>query len=1120
MAIARLWIYPCLFSFLCFFSETMFGQMTARCSSPIGEIASPQGSVELKAASGNLWIRATVNARICPGDTVHVGPHSRAAINLYKNGENLRLDERTTLQFLEPRQGDRLIDLITGAIYFSWKNLLRAALGGATGLEVRTPFVNGRVTGTEILVRVETDRTLVSVLEGTLELMNERGRLMVTSSQSAVTLAGQAPQIRVLVRPYDAVPWAMYYQPILSPLTDSSSSKIARSLRESFEEFRGGNLPLAFELLDQMPEADRDANFYLQRAGLLLSVGQLNQARFDLDHAFALSPENGNAYALKTVIAVAQNDRKQALLDGRKAVERSPESSAALIALSYALQANLELVAARDILLRAVEKQPDNAEAWARLAELWLSLGSPDKALDSARTAISKRPDLGRAHSVLGFTYLAQTKISHAKAAFEKAISFESESPLARLGLGLAKIRDGKLAEGRRDIEIASVLDPNDSIIRSYLGKAYYEEKKDALAEKQFSLAKELDPQDPTPYFYDAIRKQTVNRPIEALHDLQKSIELNNNRAVYRSRLLIDEDLAARSASLGRIYRDLGFEQLALVEGWKSLNIDPANYSAHRFLADSYSSLPRHEIARDSELLQSQLLQPLNINPVQARLANDGMVFLEDMGPANVGFNEFSRLFAANQFRLVTDSLIGSNGTYVDSLSHSGIYRNISYSVGQNHFQTDGVRENNDLTQNIYNAFFQANLTYRNSVQVEFRQTNDERGDRNMHFDPNLFFSTQRGTADSPSIRLGFRHNFSPTATFIGSYVHRNVDSDFDYGIGFRSLTKERADFFEFRYLQNFDRINLTGGYGFLTGAVDENLSFTEMPLSPVEIDNTTSHKNGYIYALINYPKSFTATLGTSIDFFNDSWTERNQINPKFGLNWTPFPGTNVRGSIFRALKRTLISSQTIEPTNIAGFSQFFDDVNATDSWLYGVAVDQKLGSNVYMGSEFSRRALTTPINDVSNETMTDAISNEKFARIYFYSIASDRLSFSAEYQFEQFINDPQANNSMALARSTTHKMPLSLSIFDPNKLFGNLKATYFNQKGRFVNSQGDVAPDGNQFWTVDFSLGYRFPQRRGLVNFEVRNLFNKKFKFQESDPANSGVARERLFLGRITLAF
>ena len=101
----------------------------------------------------------------------------------------------------------------------------------------------------------------------------------------------------------------------------------------------------------------------------------------------------------------------------------------------------------------------------------------------------------------------------------------------------MAKIRNGDLEEGRQDLETAAILDPNNSIVRSYLGKAYYEERRSTLAEDQFKLAKERDPKDPTPYFYDAINKQTTNRPVEALHDMQKAIELNDNRGVYRSKL-------------------------------------------------------------------------------------------------------------------------------------------------------------------------------------------------------------------------------------------------------------------------------------------------------------------------------------------------------------------------------------------------------------------------------------------------------------------------------------------------------------------------------------------------------------------------------------------------------
>src|SRR5207244_4265820 len=150
-----------------------------------------------------------------------------------------------------------------------------------------------------------------------------------------------------------------------------------------------------------------------------------------------------------------------------------------------------------------------------------------------------------------GFAYLLRVNTTESKNAFARAIELDQADSLSRLGLGLARIREGDLAEGRREIEVAGSLDPNNSIIRSYLGKAYYEEKRTGLDEKEYSIAKELDPKDPTPWFYDAIQKQTTNRPVEALHDIQKAIELNDNRAVYRSRLLLDSDLAARSASLG-----------------------------------------------------------------------------------------------------------------------------------------------------------------------------------------------------------------------------------------------------------------------------------------------------------------------------------------------------------------------------------------------------------------------------------------------------------------------------------------------------------------------------------------------------------------------------------------
>ena len=327
--------------------------------------------------------------------------------------------------------------------------------------------------------------------------------------------------------------------------------------------------------------------------------------------------------ALQSIIAVVQNDKEKALGIAQKAVAANAKSAAALTALSYAQQANFDLEGARKSLQQAVQAEPSNALAWARLAEIHLSFADLDDALEAAQKAVALNPNLSRTQMVLGFAYLTRVDTVESKKAFEKAIELDQADALSRLGLGLGKIRDGDLVDGRKELEIAASLDANNSIVRSYLGKAYYEEKRSDLAERDYATAKELDPKDPTPYFYDAIQKQTTNRPVEALQSMEKAIELNDNRAVYRSQLQLDSDLAARSASQARIYSDLGFQQLALVEGWKSVNTDPSNFSAHRFLADSYSILPRHEIARVSELLQSQLLQPLNMTPIQPRLSRE-----------------------------------------------------------------------------------------------------------------------------------------------------------------------------------------------------------------------------------------------------------------------------------------------------------------------------------------------------------------------------------------------------------------------------------------------------------------------------------------------------------------
>jgi len=608
--------------------------LAQRCEPWVAKAVSVQGGVELQQAGRSPWEPVNLNDTFCPGDKIRVHDRSRADLALV-NQPVMRLDENTTVTLGGVKQERSLVEMLKGAAHFFSR--------APKSLQVVTAFVNAGVEGTEFYVRADEDRTFLSIFEGKVLASNAQGRLALTSGQAAVAEAGKAPVLKTVVRPRDAVQWALYYPPVLHEKAPA--------------------------------ENENDPTYLTHRASLLLSVGRVDQASADLEKALRLKPDYSDALALQSIVAVVQNDKERALSLAQKAVAADPNAATAHLSMSYAQQARFDLDGALSSLQTAVKVAPENALAWARLAEIWSAKGYLDHSLQAAQKAVELDPSLSRTQTVLGFAHLTRVETEEAKTAFEKAIRFDPADPLPRLGLGLAKIREGDLDEGGREIEIAASLNPNDALVRSYLGKVYFEQKRGKLDTREFDIAKELDPNDPTPWFYGAIAKQTTNRPVEALQDLQKAKELNDNRAVYRSKLQLDSDLAARSASVARVYNDLGFEQRGLFEGWMSVNTDPSNYSAHRFLADTYAALPRQEIARVSELLQSQLLQPINITPIQPSLAESNLYLISTtQGPSGSSFREFNPLFNRNQAAVQANVLAGDNSTVAAEGIVSGVY--------------------------------------------------------------------------------------------------------------------------------------------------------------------------------------------------------------------------------------------------------------------------------------------------------------------------------------------------------------------------------------------------------------------------------------------------------------
>jgi len=300
---------------ICFtFAEPAIAQS---CDPWIAQVVSVQGIVEARRAGQSQWLAVRLNGLYCGGDAIRVRERSRAAVRL-RNDAVLRLDEKTTISLPEAQESERsVIDVLRGLVYFRSR--------APRAIKVRTPFVDGGVEGTEFLVEVGADRATITVLEGRVVATNAAGTLALSSGQSATARAGEAPVARVVVRPRDAVQWALYYPPVLdyrpADFRGGPLEGWQATLGASIQAYRDGDLAAAFARLDEVPLDILDPRLLTYRAGLLLTVGRVAEANAAIERALALDPKSGQALAIRSVIAVAQNDKIESLRVARLAAE-------------------------------------------------------------------------------------------------------------------------------------------------------------------------------------------------------------------------------------------------------------------------------------------------------------------------------------------------------------------------------------------------------------------------------------------------------------------------------------------------------------------------------------------------------------------------------------------------------------------------------------------------------------------------------------------------------------------------------------------------------------------------------------------------------------------------------
>ncbi len=1080
------------------------------------------------------------------------------------NGVTAAVRERTVFK---PREKPGLFDLSQGA--------LRVFARQKQSSEVRTPFANAASINTEFEVAIEGGRTIVTVFEGLLILTapgdtnqfleihgGETGVAQIQGDR--VNLSKAATVTGFGLMSTNRVQWWLYFPAILDLNELHFSATDQAALSSSIAAWKAGNLRRAWL---EFPQDKNDANWSDERrifyAALRLTAGETADAYAILAK---LGPDNPPANGLRELISAVQHQSYTNSALG--------DSPTAWLARSYWLQAQTNIVnplkQARAAVQKAVDLDRANGFALARLAEIDFSSGAITPANKALTEALADAPEFAAAHAMLGFIHAAQNHFSKAEEDFERAIRFDSLLPEGWLGRGLLAFHHGRRQEGLNDLQLAAILAGDRALIRTYLGKAFAEVYDEPHARIELDMARKADPNDPTPLLYSALDHYSNYRVNEAVSDLEESIRLNDNRAIYRSDLLLYEDRAVRGASLARIYQRAGLNEVALREATRAVTSDYANPAAHLFEADSFNALRdptrfnlRYETAWFNEWLLANALSPVDAGVLSP----------------NLTYQEYTRLFASDGLFLTSFGEARSDGQYRQLATQGGSFGRSAYAIDLDWQHNDGVRPNNFLDRTEVYVQIKQQVTDHDTALVITKFESYDSGDNFQDINPDLTFSPNfRFQEDQEPIAVGiWRHDWAPgvqTLALAGRLENHQIFGDvFTGSRGFpiysrtmrgrfpATLTYESS--FE-SYVGELNQIVRNNRNTFVGGGRAQGGTFTTSDLfigSPslarffgdttgqgifhnVTVAAPFARQTAYAYDTYEIVDGLYLTGGVAIDSLEQPRNFRNppvaeghdsktRALPKSAIVWDAADGLTFRGMYAQSLGGVSFDeSFRLEPVQLAGFSQAYrtvipesliGSVSGHELELWGGAVDIKLPSHTYLGAQGSltRSAVDqsrgyfylASFNSGQALQAAEALRYEETA----LQFTADQLlgrnwSIGAHYQFSlaDFSKEGFASRAPLFERARLHTLQLQAIFNSQPGWFGRTVSTWWWQTDN--QFQGTSRHD-----QLDIEAGWRFPKQRGEISVGVMDLLNGDYHLSPLSGL-SELPRERVFFTRLRL--
>jgi len=1113
------------------------------------------GSVEVRAAGTNDWRPATTNQFLHPGDRLRTAADSRATLQL-SDRSVIRVNQSTLLEIQPPTSPARhRFGLKRGALFFLDREQ-------PENVEFETPLATGAIRGTEFFLDVaETNSaTRLALLDGAVDLKTSSEELKLGSGQQALVEPGRPAQLTAVLPAVNLIQWSFYYPAVLNPAEIPFTAAEKSALAKSLAAYSSGDLLTA---LTAAPGelATQSAATRMYFAALKLAVGQVAAAEE------LLAGTGEIAATLRELIAAVEFQPLPAPAE--------PAKSSGWLARSYYLQSRAQLSAALDAARRAAKLAPEFGFAWARVAELEFGFENRRASREALDRARQLSPRNAQVFAVEGFIALAENHPRLARDGFDRALALDGSLPSAWLGRALACEQTGGAAEGRRELQIAAALEPQRGLFRSYLGKAWSQSGQDQLAEKDFALAEKLDPADPTAWLYSALHRFQTHQINDAVRDLEQSRDLNDNRSVFRSRLQLDRDRAARSADLAAIYNAAGLTEVGESAAGRAVGESYSDFAGHLFLANSLAASedPRRfdlrlETPRESELLVANLLAPPGGGNLSQILSQQD--HLQYFGPRPFGFSSLTEY--------------GSGGAWSQSATAFGHADGFSYALDTQYFSQNGQRPNNDQQDRRFSFQAKQQITPSDSAYFQAGYFLGESGDVAQRYNPaDAVPGLRTKEEQNPNLFLGWNHEWSPGSHTLFLFARLSdrlsltnpqpsvlfLQQDGTGIVGVSAdpyfTLKQDEEFTlysaEVQQIWESPQHALIVGGRYQHGTVETHAQLTRLfgALTDQSASADLERFDGYGYYQWRPVSELRLTAGLSYDQLTypgnvdlppvQSDRERRAVvGPKLGFTAQPWRGGWLRGAWSRSLGGLFFdNSIRLEPAQVAGATSAFRSLipesvaglvpgTKFDSWTLGF--DQSLRSRTYFGvgaellqSDGSREvgAFTNSIAfiPVPNEQATTRQTldfRERNFSAYVDQLIGRDWSVGARYR----LSEAKLNTALPALGGVS-----GVSALDQNERavlhHGQLFAIFNHPCGFFAEWSSDWFQQGNHgyapglpgddFWQHNLFAGYEFPHRRAELRLGVLNLTDRDYRL---NPLNlqTELARRRTFTASLRLNF